>query len=74
MVVSDLGQHNQEWLRNLHFKLFPSIYLLKMFAVFRGFNINITWCVRIIVYRSEETYHISQGKHCFRKFVRSIIW
>ena len=51
-----LDHHNQLWLRNLDFKLFLSIYLLKKLVMLRRFYKNITGCVGITVYCSETIF------------------
>ena len=45
--------------RNLYFKLFLSIYLLKKLIILWRFFINIMGCARITGYWSETTFIIS---------------
>ena len=57
MIISEiLGRHNQGWPRNLDFKFFLSIYLLKEHNMLCRFYTNITGCVGITVYSPETTW------------------
>ena len=60
VIMSEiLGHHNQGWPKNLHFKFFLSIYLLKELIMLWRFYINITSCVGITGYWSETIFSIS---------------
>ena len=58
-----LGHHNEGWLRNLHFKFFLSIYLLKELTMLWRFYINVRDCVAITGYWSETILIISLKKN-----------
>ena len=60
LIISEiLGLYNQVWPKNLHFKLFLSIYLLKKLIMLWRFYINITSCVEITGYWYETIFIIS---------------
>ena len=59
IISENLGHHNQEWPRNLPFKLFLSISLLKEHIILCRFYINITGCIGITIYWIEIIFTIS---------------
>ena len=58
-----LGHHSWRWIRNLHFKFFLSIYLLKELTMLWRFYINVRDCVAITGYWSETIFIISLKKN-----------
>ena len=62
-VSEILGHHNQGWARNLHFKFFLLIYLLKELTMLRRFYINTKGCVGITGYWFETIFIIAFEKN-----------
>ena len=73
LIISDvLDHHNQGWPRNLHFKFFLSIYLLKKLIMLWRFYINVTSCLGITGYWPETIFNISLKKNiCFVKLFQT---